>query len=52
MSGYRKYLTDEEWEMIRKWEMDPNMPSGKEMMYNFYQFIGMDVDYDDIFNFE
>ena len=51
MSGYRKNFSDEEWEMLRKWEMDPNMPSGKEKMYHFCKLLGMDVEFEDIFNF-
>lgn len=46
----RKRITDPEAIRIaRELENDPNTPSAKELMYAFYQAIGMDVDYDSIF---
>ena len=48
--GSRKRITDPEAIRIaRELENDPNVPSAKELMYAFYQAIGMDVDYDSIF---
>lgn len=52
MSGYRKYLTDEEYEVFRNWEMDPNTPSSKDIMYHFYRLMGMDVEYEEVLNIE
>ncbi|MDO5859813.1 hypothetical protein [Methanobrevibacter sp.] len=51
-TAYRKYFSPEEWRVLRKWELDPHMPSGKDMMYNFLRLIGEDIEYDEVFNFE
>ena len=51
-TAFRKELDSEDWRVLRKWELDPNMPSGKEMMYFFLRAMGFDVEFDDVFNFE
>ena len=46
----RKRITNPETlELLREFERNPYTPTGKELMYNLYQSIGMDVDYDEIF---
>jgi hypothetical protein len=46
----RKRITNPETlEFLREFESNPYTPTGKELMYRFYQSIGMDVDYDEIF---
>lgn len=51
-TAYRKILTPEEVRVLRKWELDPHMPSGKEKMYDFLRLLGEDVKYEDVFNFD
>ena len=50
-SGFERVTNPEEIEFIRKRELDPARLSGKEKMYAYYQMMGMDVEYEDIFNF-
>lgn len=49
--AFRKVFTPEEERVLRKVELDPNTPSGKEMMYYFLKSIGQDIEYGDVFNF-
>ena len=41
--------THEEIELARKRVADPNILTGKDKLYAMYKMIGMDVDYDGIF---
>ena len=46
----RKHITDPEAiRLLREFEKSPYTPSAKEMMYDFYKKVGMDVDWDEIF---
>ena len=46
----RKRITDPEAiRLAREREADPNVLSGKDLMYSMYRSLGMDVDYDEIF---
>ena len=48
--GSCKRITNPEViKFARELASNPFMPSGKDIMYNFYKSIGMDVDYDRIF---
>lgn len=51
-STFKKPVTPQEWEEIRKQALNPNTPSGREMLYEFYRKMGMDVKLEDIFNFD
>ncbi|WP_296877575.1 hypothetical protein [uncultured Methanobrevibacter sp.] len=47
----RKHITDPDAiRLLREFENSPYTPTGKEIMYNFYKSVGMDVDYDEIFS--
>lgn len=46
----RKHITDPEAiRLAREREDDPNILSGKDRVYAFYQMMGMEIDYDEIF---
>lgn len=46
----RKHITDPETiRLLKEFENSPYTPSAKEMMYDFYQKVGMDVEWDEIF---
>lgn len=46
----RKWVTDpEEIRLAREREQNPNVLSGKDRIYAFYQMMGMEIDYDEIF---
>lgn len=46
----RKHITDPEAiRLLREFENSPYTPTAKEMMYNFYKKVGMDVEWDEIF---
>ena len=46
----KKLITDpEEIRLAREREADPNILSGKDRIYAFYQMMGMEVKYDEIF---
>ena len=46
----RKHITDPEAiRLLREFEKSPYTPAAKEMMFNFYQKMGMDVEWDEIF---
>ena len=45
----RKITNPETLQLLREYETNPYTPSAKDLMYHFYQSIGMDVDYDGIF---
>ncbi|MBQ9160432.1 MAG: hypothetical protein IJ122_03800 [Methanobrevibacter sp.] len=48
--GCKKWITDpEEIRLAREREADPNILSGKDRIYAFYQMMGMEVNYDEIF---
>lgn len=48
--GGRKRITDPEViKFAREFENNPFTPTGKDIMYNFYKRMGMDVEYDEIF---
>lgn len=48
--GCRKRITDPEViKFARDFENNPFTPTGRDIMYAFYQKMGMDVDYDEIF---
>ncbi|WP_298521296.1 hypothetical protein [uncultured Methanobrevibacter sp.] len=48
--GCRKRITNPEViKFAKEFEKCPYTPSGKDIMYAFYQSIGMDVEYDEIF---
>lgn len=47
----RKRVTDpEEIRLACERQADPNILSGKDKVYAFYQMMGMDIDYDEIFS--
>lgn len=49
----RKRINDPEIiKLAREFVNNPFTPSPKDLMHDFYQSIGMDVEYDDIFNRE
>lgn len=46
----RKRITDPEViKFAREFENNPFTPTGRDIMYNFYKRMGMDVEYDEIF---
>ena len=45
----RRRPTHEEIELARKRVVDPNILSGKDRLYAFYEMMGRDVEYDEIF---
>ena len=46
----RKRITSPETiELLREFENNPYTPNTKDLMYAFYQKMGIDVDYDEIF---
>ena len=46
----RKRITDPDAiRLAREREADPNVLSGKDLMYSLYKSLGIDVDYDEIF---
>jgi hypothetical protein len=48
--GGRKRITDPEViKFAREFEKNPFTPTGRDIMYNFYKRVGMDVEYDEIF---
>ena len=45
-----KRITDPEFfRLARERERDPNILSGRDMVYAFYQMMGMTIEYDEIF---
>lgn len=47
----RKRITNPEViRFAREFENNPFTPTGKDIMYNFFKSIGMDIDYDEIFS--
>jgi hypothetical protein len=47
----RKGITDPEViKFAKEFEKNPSTPTGRDIMYNFYKHIGMDVEYDEIFS--
>lgn len=46
----RKRITNPETiGLLREFEINPYTPNAKDLMYAFYQKIGIDVEYDEIF---
>lgn len=45
----RKITDPHEFRIAREHENDPNRISGKEGIFMFYQMMGMDISYDEIF---
>ena len=46
----RKHITDPEAvRLAREREADPNILSGKDKVFAFYQMMGMEIDYDELF---
>ena len=47
----RKRITDPEViKFAREFENNPYTPTGKDLMYNFFKSIGMEIDYNEIFS--
>ena len=51
-SSFKRISDPEVMRIARERERDPNIISGKDMVYAFYQLMGMEIDYDDIFKLE
>lgn len=47
--GRRRITDPEVIKFAREFERNPFTPTGRDIMYNFYKRIGMDVEYDEIF---
>lgn len=51
-SSFKRTTNPEEIKVYQKRERDPNILSGKDMVYAFYQMMGMDIEYDEIFKLD
>lgn len=48
-TSFNKITDPETLKILKRFANDPLMPSGKDLMYDLYQRMGIDVDYDEIF---
>ena len=51
-SSFKRITDPEEIRLSRKREKDPNILSGKDLVYAFYQMMGIEIDYDEIFKMD
>ena len=51
-SSFKRISNPEVFKIARERKRDPNILSGKDMVYSFYRLMGMEIYYEDIFKLE